>query len=256
MKILGVIPARMNSSRFKGKPLAKIHGLSMIGHCYLRSKMCSDLTDLYVATCDKEIFDYIHSIGGKAVMTSADHDRASDRSAEAMLEIEKKNNFKFDIVTMIQGDEPMLTPSMISESFTPIIKNENIRVTNLMSEIDEISEFQDPNEVKVVVNKKNEAIYFSREPIPSTKKSNDAIIKLKQVCIISFKRDFLIKFNEMEQTLLEKIESIDMLRVIENNEIVKMVLTKTKTWSVDTIEDLEKVENKMKHDELMKLYNI
>ena len=90
MKILGIIPARMNSSRFKGKPLAQIHGVSMIGHCYLRSKMCSDLTDLYVATCDKEIFDYIHSIGGKAVMTSADHDRASDRSAEAMLKIEKK----------------------------------------------------------------------------------------------------------------------------------------------------------------------
>ena len=84
MKILGIIPARMNSYRFKGKPLAKILGTPMIGHCYLRSKMCEDLTDLCVATCDIEIFDYISSIGGKAIMTSSSHERASDRTAECL----------------------------------------------------------------------------------------------------------------------------------------------------------------------------
>lgn len=256
MKIIGIIPARMNSFRFKGKPLAKILGTPMVGHCYLRSKMCTDLIDVYVATCDKEIFDYIISIGGKAIMTSNEHDRASDRTAEAMLKIEKELGYKFDIVVMIQGDEPMLEPSMISESFMPIIKQKNIKVTNLMSEIDDISEFEDPNEVKVVINKRNEAIYFSREAIPSQKKYDKEITKLKQVCIISFQRDFLLSFNDMNQTPLEIIESVDMMRVIENDVIVKMALTQTKTWSVDTEEDLNKVEEKMKNDNLIKDYKI
>ena len=254
MKVLGIIPARMNSYRFKGKPLANILGIPMIGHCYIRSKMCQKLTDLYVATCDKEIFDYINSIDGKAIMTSDKHDRASDRAAECLLKVEKDLNQRFDIVVMIQGDEPMLTPSMISESFTPLINDKNLKVTNLMAEIDDLSEFEDPNEVKVVVNKRDEAIYFSREAIPSKKKYNKKIMKLKQVCIISFQRDFLLSFNEMNQTPLEIIESVDMMRVIENDEIVKMSLTKTKTWSVDTEEDLQKVEKRMKDDDLMKLY--
>ena len=254
MKIIGIIPARMNSFRFKGKPLEKLLGIPMIGHCYMRSKMCKDLMDVYVATCDKEIFDYVVSIGGKAIMTSNKHERASDRTAEAMLKIEQELRCKFDIVVMIQGDEPMLKPSMISESFTPIIKEKNIKVTNLMSEIDDMSEFEDPNEVKVVVNKRNEAIYFSREAIPSQKKYDKKITKLKQVCIISFERDFLLRFNNMDQTSLEIIESVDMMRVIENDVIVKMALTGTKTWSVDTEEDLKRVEKKMKNDNLIKNY--
>ena len=254
MKILGIIPARMNSSRFKGKPMAKILGIPMIGHCYLRSKMCKELSHLYVATCDEEIFDYIQSIGGKAIMTSNSHERATDRAAEAMLKIEKEYQVKFDAIVMIQGDEPMLVPQMISESFTPIINDKEIKVVNLMSEIDNDDEFNDPNEVKVVVNKRNEALYFSREAIPSKKKYEDKITKLKQVCIISFKRDYLIKFNEMPQTNLEIIESVDMMRVIENDEIVKMVLTQSKSWSVDTEEDLKKVEQRMINDQLIKLY--
>ncbi len=254
MKVLGIIPARMNSYRFKGKPLANILGIPMIGHCYIRSKMCQKLTDLYVATCDKEIFDYINSIDGKAIMTSDKHDRASDRAAECLLKVEKDLNQRFDIVVMIQGDEPMLKPSMISESFTPLINDKNLKVTNLMAEIDDLSEFEDPNEVKVVVNKRNEALYFSREAIPSLKKFNKEATKLKQVCIISFRRDYLLEFNNMPQAPLEIIESVDMMRVIENDDIVKMVLTNTNTWSVDTKEDLEKVEQKMKNDILIKEY--
>lgn len=256
MKILGIIPARMNSSRFKGKPMAKILGIPMIGHCYLRSKMCKELSDLYVATCDQEIFDYIQSIGGKAIMTSNSHERATDRAAEAMLKIEKDYQFKFDVIVMIQGDEPMLDPQMISESFIPIISDEKIKVVNLMSEIEDEKEFNDPNEVKVVVNKNNEAMYFSREAIPSQKNYKKNFLKYKQVCIIPFKRDFLLKFNKMEQTQLEIIESIDMMRLIENKMIVKMVLTKNKTWSVDTEDDLRKVEKKMKNDLLVKKYII
>ena len=256
MKILGVIPARMNSSRFKGKPLAKINNIPMIGHCYLRSKMCNDLSQICVATCDEEIFNYINTIGGKPIMTSKNHERASDRAAEAMLLMEQELKCKFDIVVMIQGDEPMLTPSMISESLRPLKNSKDFEVVNLMSEIEDEKEFNDPNEVKVVVNKNNEAMYFSREAIPSQKNYKKNFLKYKQVCIIPFKRDFLLKFNKMEQTQLEIIESIDMMRVIENKMIVKMVLTKNKTWSVDTEDDLRKVEKKMKNDLLVKKYII
>ncbi len=180
MKAIAIIPARMGSSRFSGKPMAKIHGMPMIGHCYLRTKMCSTLLDTYVATCDQEIFDYIESIGGQAVMTAGTHERATDRTAEAMLKIEEKLGEKVDVVVMVQGDEPMVTPNMIAQSLEPFITDETVNVVNLMARMSKVSEFEDPNEVKVVVNKSNDAIYFSREPIPSRKKGVLEVPMLKQ----------------------------------------------------------------------------
>ena len=123
MKVLAIIPARLESSRFPGKPLADIHGMPMIGHCYMRIRMCSDLVDTYVATCNEQIYDYIKSIGGKAVMTKSTHERASDRAAEAMIKIEQELGYKMDIVIMAQGDEPMTTPEMITEAIRPFINN-------------------------------------------------------------------------------------------------------------------------------------
>ena len=113
MNIIGIIPARMESSRYPGKPLARIHGIPMIGHCYLRAKMCSLLDSVYVATCNQEVVDYITSIGGKAIMTANTHERASDRAAEAMLKAESLTGKRTDVAVMIQGDEPMLTPEML-----------------------------------------------------------------------------------------------------------------------------------------------
>ena len=255
MKIIAIIPARMGSSRFPGKPMAKIHGIPMIGHCYYRTKMCDSLLETYVATCDQEIYDYIISIGGRAIMTLDSHERACDRTAEAMLKIERELGFDVDIVVMVQGDEPMVTPSMISDAITPLRNNSDINVVNLMAKIDTIEEFQDANEVKVVVNKRNEAIYFSREPIPSLRKGADNVRMLKQVCIIPFKRDYLLKFNDMEETELERIESVDMMRIIENSGKVKMVITNQPIFSVDTEKDRKAVEIRMKNDSTMISYN-
>lgn len=255
MNIIAIIPARMGSSRFPGKPLAEIRGIPMIGHCYFRTCMCKDLAEVYVATCDKEIYDYIESIGGKAVMTSDTHERATDRTAEAMLKIEEKTGNRIDIVVMVQGDEPMVTPEMISQSILPFVEDENIKVVNLMAHMKTIQEFEDPNEVKVVVDKNNNALYFSREPIPSRKKGMVQVPMLKQVCIIPFKRDYLLEFNDMEETELERIESVDMMRILENRGQVKMVLTDTETFSVDTPDDLKNVDLRMGKDELMKKYN-
>ena len=255
MKAIAVIPARMGSSRFPGKPMAEIHGIPMIGHCYYRTSMCQDLLDTYVATCDLEIFDYITSIGGKAVMTSDVHERATDRTAEAMLKIEQELGQKVDVVVMVQGDEPMVTPEMISESLQPFSNDESVNVVNLMAHMDTVAEFEDPNEVKVVINNNNEAIYFSREPIPSRKKGTEEVPMLKQVCIIPFKREYLLKFNEMAETELERIESVDMMRIIENGDKVHMVMTEAKSLSVDTEEDRRNAESKMADDELRQKYS-
>jgi len=254
MNIIGIIPARMASSRFPGKPLAKILGIPMVGHVYFRSKISQTLDEVYVATCDKEILDYVKSIGGKAIMTLDSHERCTDRTAEAVEKIEAMTKSTVDIVVNIQGDEPMVLPEMIDQAVEPMLSDEFIVTTNLMAPMKSRKEHEDPNEVKVVVDQDNYALYFSREPIPSWKRGATEVPMLKQVCIIPFRRGFLFKFTQLEPTPLEKIESIDMLRAIEHGYKVKMVLTNFETYSVDTPEDLRFVEELMKNDPLVTKY--
>ena len=254
MNIISIIPARMGSSRFPGKPMANILGMPMIGHVYKRVKMSKTLSEVYVATCDKEIYDYVESIGGKAVMTSDCHERCSDRCAEAMLKIEKDTDQKCDIMVMVQGDEPLTFPEMIDEAVQPMVEDKNILITNLVADIDSLEAFENPNEVKVVMDKFSNAIYFSREPIPSRKKGILEVPMKKQVCVIPFTRDFLLEYNQMEPTPLEIIESVDMMRIIENGMKVKMVPTHYITKAVDTQEDLNQVCEMMKEDKLYKDY--
>ena len=254
MNIIGIIPSRMASSRFPGKPLAKIRGIPMIGHVYHRSKMSDILSEVYIATCDKQIVDYAESIGAPAVITSELHERASDRAAEAMQKIEMETGKKTDIVVMIQGDEPMIFPSMIDDAIRPMQNDPEIRVVNLMSRLDTQEEHEDPNEVKVVVDQQDFALYFSREPIPSRKKGALQVPMLKQICIIPFRRDFLMQFNSLTPTPLEVIESVDMLRVLEHGYKVKMVMSNHRTYSVDTPDDMEYVNRCMKNDALIEKY--
>ncbi len=254
MNIIGIIPARMASSRFPGKPLAKIRGIPMIGHVYYRSKMSDILSEVYIATCDEEIMKYADSIGAPAVMTSASHERATDRVAEAIQKIEKKLGTKIDVIVMIQGDEPMIYPEMIDNAVLPMQNDPGIQVVNLMSRLVTQDEHEDPNEVKVVVDQQDFALYFSREPIPSRKKGALQVPMLKQVCIIPFRRDFLMQFNSLTPTPLEVIESVDMLRVLEHGYKVKMVMSDHHTYSVDTPDDLEYVNRCMKNDALIGKY--
>jgi 3-deoxy-manno-octulosonate cytidylyltransferase (CMP-KDO synthetase) len=253
-EVVAIIPARMGSTRFPGKPMAIIHGVPMVGHVYFRTKMCSLLSETYVATCDQEIYDYVLSVGGKAIMTSDSHERCSDRTAEAMLKVESGTEKKVDVVVMVQGDEPMVTPEMIEAAINPMLEDLSIHVVNLMARIKTVEEFEDPNEVKVVVDLNNRALYFSREPIPSRRKGFKDVPMLKQVCIIPFRRDYLLKFNSLPETPLESIESVDMMRVIEHGEHVHMFMTEVETLSVDTPEDLEKVVDLMKVDALINEY--
>ena len=226
----------------------------MLGHVYYRSNMSNQLDSLYVATCDEEIKNYVESIGGHAIMTSDSHERASDRTAEALLKIEKKIKIKADIVVMIQGDEPMLRPEMIDEAISPLLDKE-VLVSNLMAPLKSTKEHDDPNEIKVVVDNNHRALYFSRVGIPSRTREGDSIPMNKQVCIIPFQRDFLIKFNELPPTPLEIAESIDMMRVLEHGYNVQMIPTKFDVYSVDTEEDRSRVEQLMKSDDLVMKYN-
>jgi len=245
MKILALIPARMGSSRFPGKPLAKILGKPMIGHVYDRVKQCDLLTKTIVATCDDEIKQYIESIGGEAVMTTDRHERASDRCAEALGYLEKQDSLQYDIVVMVQGDEPMTHPEMISEAVTPMLDDPEILVTNLLGDIKTAEEFEDRNCIKVVCDQQNNALYFSREPVPTRSKTINIPMK-KQVCIIPFTKKFLLEYTEMSPTPLEIAESVDMMRVLEHGLKVKMVQTTYHTYPVDTENDLKRVEEIMR----------
>jgi 3-deoxy-manno-octulosonate cytidylyltransferase (CMP-KDO synthetase) len=242
--ILAIIPARMGSSRFPGKPMAPILGKPMIGHVYERVAKSPILSLTAVATCDQEIFDYIESIGGTAVMTADTYERASDRCAEALLKLEKVNNTRYDIVVMVQGDEPMTHPDMIAEAVQPMHDDVTIQVTNLLGKIKDIAEFEDRNCIKVVCDLNGNAMYFSREAIP-TRCKVDNIPMGKQVCIIPFRRDYLIEYTKLAPTPLEIVESVDMMRILEHGMKVRMVPTLHDTQAVDTPADLEKVAGLM-----------
>ena len=241
LKILALIPARMGSGRFPGKPMAQILGKPMIGHVYERVAKSPLLAMTAVATCDQEIFDYIESIGGVAVMTADTYERASDRCAEALLKLETLNNIRYDIVVMVQGDEPMTHPDMIAEAVQPMLNDPDIQVTNLLGKIKDTAEFEDRNCIKVVCDLKSNALYFSREPIP-TRSKVDIIPMGKQVCIIPFRRDYLLEYTSLKPTPLEIAESVDMMRILEHGMKVRMVPTLHDTQAVDTPADLIKVE--------------
>ena len=253
MRKIVIIPARLGSSRFPGKPLAKMVGVPMVGHCYFRAKLAPNINDVYVATCDNEIADYIQSIGGKAEMTSKKHTRASTRTAEALETIEKRDNQKVDVVVMVQGDEPLIPPFAISESLD-YFTDPKVEIVNIMSRLRTLKAFKDHNNVKVVVDDNSDALYFSREPIPSPWKGWRDIPRYMQTGIISFRRDVLHHFNSINETSLEQIESIDMNRVLETGGKIRMVLTEAFTIGVDTLEELNQAEKLLLHDPVVKQY--
>jgi 3-deoxy-manno-octulosonate cytidylyltransferase (CMP-KDO synthetase) len=249
MKILALIPARMGSSRFPGKPLARLLGVPMIEHVYRRVALNETLTSTVVATCDSDIADHMRSIGARTAMTGNHHERASDRCAEALELIEREDSVKFDIVVMVQGDEPLVHPEMISESLAPMLKDPAILVTNLLGRISGDAEFEDRNCIKVVCDRNGDALYFSREPIPTRAKGVNAPMG-KQICVIPFRRQFLIDYTRMAPTPLEIAESIDMMRVLENGLKVRMVATQHNSQSVDTESDRLRVEELLRADAL------
>jgi len=229
--------------------MAPLLGIPMIEHVYRRVALNADLTATVVATCDAVIDDHIQAIGGRFAMTGSHHERASDRCAEALEIIERADGVRFDIVVMVQGDEPLVHPDMVSEALAPMIADAGILVTNLLGRIGSESEFEDRNCIKVVYDRNSDALYFSREPIPTRAKGVCAPMG-KQICVIPFRREFLIDYTRLAPTPLEIAESVDMMRVLENGLKVRMVPTKHDSYSVDTESDRVRVEKLLGTDPL------
>lgn len=237
MRAVGIIPARMRASRFPGKPLALLRGRPMIEHVYRRAASCERLSEVYVATCDREIFDAVLGFGGQAVMTAATHQRGTDRVAEAAEVI----STHADVVLDIQGDEPLIEPRAIAALCEAMEQHPTAPCVNLANVIAREEDFRNPNQVKVVCGRHGNALYMSRQPIP-TAGAWGAIRVLRQLGMVAFRREFLAMFWRLAPTPLEQAESVDMLRAIEHGYPVRMVVTPYESFGVDTPEDLRLAE--------------
>lgn len=249
MKIIVGIPARMGSSRFPGKPLAKICGKPMIEHVFKRCQFAKHVDDIFVATCDDEIMNVVKGFGGKAFMTPKTIERPGLRVAEAC----KQQSFADDdIIVVVQGDEPLVHPGMIDIAVEPLIKDKNIQLLTLVAQANE-AEWLDQNEVKVVVDEIEDILFMSRSPIPSNTR-NRIGPRLKQVAIMPFRKKFLLDFQTMTPTPLEVAESVELLRAVEHRVKVRTAKSPYASISVDTEKDRLEAEALMKNDEFYLKY--
>jgi len=241
----------MAASRFPGKPLKMLLNMPLIQHIYLRCRLFPGFDRVVVATCDEVIAQSIRAIGGEAVMTADTHERATDRVEEAVANLDL-GLADDDLVLMVQGDEILVTPDMlvrIVEAFRPT----RPAVVNLVSRLYSDADHNDPNCVKVVAAPDGRILYFSRAPIPSRARAPDAPI-YQQTGIIAFRADFLRQFSRLPQTPLEKIESCDMLRVLEHGLPISAVPSDLETIGVDTEADRVRAEEALRADPLTKRY--
>ena len=251
MRIVIGIPARMGSTRFPGKPLCDIKGLSMVEHVYRRCALSSYKTDIFVAACDFEIEHAVKRFGGNVIMTDPGILRPSLRVATAAENLKLDDE---DIVVVVQGDEPLVHPDMIDLAIQPLLDNDDVYVSNLIRELTD-GEKEDPGEIKVVCDLEMNALYMSRAPIPSTDHEEKRSIWWKQVCIMPFRWHFMKKFNhELSPTPLELQESIEMIRVLQHGYKARMVPSPHISKSVDTENDRRQVEKLMHTDSVFHKY--
>lgn len=242
MKILGIIPARYASTRFPGKPLTLINGKSMIQRVYEQSMKSELLGDVVVATDDQRIYDAVVAFGGKAMMTSSEHNSGTDRCCEVV----EKMGDSYDAVVNIQGDEPFINPEQINQ-IAALISQEESQIASLCKPIKEEEELFDNNVVKVVFDVKGNAMYFSRQTIPFLRKVEKdkrqwmtSRTFYKHIGIYAYKTDVLKKIAKLEQSGLELAECLEQLRWIENSYKIKMGVTEYESYSIDTPQDVEK----------------
>ncbi len=250
MTAIAIIPARMGSGRFPGKPMSDIEGLTMIAHCYLRTRLCTKLDRVVVATPNQEIYDHIVAIGGDVILTP-EFDMCNDRIAWAYDKISEKDG-DYDIVINIQGDQPLVYPQMIEAIIEARLVDPNFPSYTMVEPCSTLEDFYDLNRVKVIFRESDGGlIYMSRAPIPSPKKKNILPEKAyKHVAIIAFEPAFLKRFLSFGMTYNEEVEGIDYNRVLEMGEEMKVIVTNIFTDTIDTPEDLKRVQGIMKNDAL------
>jgi 3-deoxy-manno-octulosonate cytidylyltransferase (CMP-KDO synthetase) len=243
-----VIPARYGSTRFPGKPLALLQNKPIIQHVYEKAKASRLIEQVFVATDDRRIKDVVEGFGGKAILTSKNHPSGTDRIAEAVERLKKEfYNLKNDsIIVNLQGDEPLIKVEMIDQLVMLMRSGKNF-IGTLAKKIEDERDFQNPNIVKVVFDNKGNALYFSRSPIPFDRKrymkgSSENNYMYKHIGIYGYRANILRKFVKLPQSRLEKIESLEQLRALENGIKIKVAVTEYDSFGIDTPEDLEVVQ--------------
>jgi 3-deoxy-manno-octulosonate cytidylyltransferase (CMP-KDO synthetase) len=254
-KISAVIPARYSSTRFEGKPLADILGKPMIQYVYEGVRESKWIDEVIVATDDQRIMEAVKSFGGKAVMTSPTHLTGTDRVAEVA------KRLKSEIVVNIQGDEPLIKGNIIDKAIRPLLSDDTLPLSTLMTRIEEVRDWLNPHIVKVVVDQKNFALYFSRSPIPFPRDLHIGRLEsnpfgtsrplpkrvFKHIGVYVFRRKFLLHFSRMRPSPLEKLEKLEQLRALENGYRIKVNFVDYEPLSVDTPKDLQKVIGYFSH---------
>jgi len=248
-RVLVVIPARWASSRFPGKPLANIAGIPMIQRVVTQANKANCASEVIVATDDLRIFDFVKESGGTAIMTSAEHESGTDRVAEVAI------GRDCDIVVNVQGDEPLIPPQNIDQVIRSLVDDSSISVTSLRVLICNKSDLLNKNFTKVVVDKFDSALYFSKAPIPWDRdlwsESMDGISKIssprwfKHIGLYAYRKKFLMEYSSMPKSPLEKIEKLEQLRILENGIPIKVVETKLDSIGVDSQADIKIIEKQL-----------
>jgi 3-deoxy-manno-octulosonate cytidylyltransferase (CMP-KDO synthetase) len=234
LRILGVIPARFSSVRFPGKALSRIAGKSMLEHVYERASMARYLTNVTVATDDHRIYQEARAFGASVQMTRSDHLSGTDRAAEVA------SATNHEVIVNIQGDEPLLDPGAIDAAILAILDDPEIPMATLKRRIDDPSEIDNPNVVKVVTDLSGKAIYFSRHPIPYGR-GPESLTWFKHIGLYVYRRDFLLSYSDLPIGPLEKAEKLEQLRALENGYAIRVAETEYESIGVDTPEDLDRV---------------
>jgi 3-deoxy-manno-octulosonate cytidylyltransferase (CMP-KDO synthetase) len=237
MRVVCVIPARYGSTRFPGKPLALINGKPMIQHVYEQVKKAKTIDEVVIATDYEDIIKKADQFGGIAIMTRNDHESGSDRIAEVAEKVDG------DIFLNVQGDEPLIHPELIDEIIA-LSKENPQHVITAKTKLESVEEVNNPNVVKVVTSSNNDALYFSRSPIPY-KRNEININYFKHLGIYCYPKDILKSYVGLPKSMLEKVESLEQLRLLENGYKLKVLETSYDAVGVDTPEDIKKVESLM-----------
>ena len=246
MKFLGVIPARYASTRFPGKPLALINGKPMIERVYTRAMKATCLETVIVATDDERILRAVIAFGGKCMMTLPDHTNGTERCAEIASRM-KTEGHPADVIINIQGDEPYIHPEQIDQLST-CFADASTEIATLVRRIQKLEDIQDPNIIKVVFDQHLYALYFSRSPIPCSRNAEmktwmEKTAYFKHIGMYAYRSSVLEELVKMEVSSLEKAESLEQLRWMENGKKIRLAITEEDSYSVDIPDDLRKFIN-------------
>lgn len=241
-RVVAIVPARMGSSRFPGKPLVPLLGIPMVEHVRRRAALAeAGMDEVIVATCDESIHQAVVGAGGRAVMTAATHERCTERIAEAATMVDA------DVVVMVQGDEPLLLPDAVRQVAAPLLADETIECTNLLSPLESDADRQNPDVVKAACDIHGDILYFSRAAIPLFRSQIEVPV-YRQTGIMAFRIGLLARYVQLPETPLERAESVDMFRLIEHGIRIRGVRVDYRTVGVDRPEDVPGVETLLERD--------